>query len=481
MDVHITLSRRGELAASVYRQLRAAILDGRLRTGDRLPATRELAERLEVSRNTVLDAFGLLVAEGFVVGKVGAGTYVADASALSPRRAPSGPSMRPSRRWKLAAATAASRHDVRYDFGIGAPDPSLFPWDEWRGAVSHQLRGRRRFPGYPTPEGDPTLRTAIARHIGLSRSVVAGADDIVITSGAQQALDLVARVLIEPGATVAVEEPGYPPAHRAFAAAGARIIPIPVDAEGLDVSRLPRTTRLVYVTPSHQFPLGMPMSLPRRLALLSWAERHRAAIVEDDYDCELRFDGRPLEPLQSLDRSGRVLYIGTFSKTLLPTLRIGFLVAPASILPALRAAKQLADSHNPLELQRALATLIDDGTFARHLRRVLRVYRGRRDRLLAALARHLDSFTPIAAPAGLHLAGMFPARTDTTALAARLFDDDVAVEPLAPYYRRRSRPGLALGFGLIDESAIDEGVRRIARALTRSLHLRSSLAPRQAG
>lgn len=465
MDVHITLSRRGELAANVYRQLRAAILDGRLRTGDRLPATRELAARLDVSRNTILDAFGLLVAEGFVVGNAGAGTYVAEATALVPRRAPEGSSLRPCRSWKLAAPSAGARHDVRHDFGIGAPDPALFPWDAWRSALAKQLRGRKRFAGYPAPEGEPALRTAIARHAGLARSVVAGAEDVIVTSGAQQAFDVVARVLVEPGATVAVEDPGYPPAHRAFAAAGARVVPIPVDAEGLDVARLPRETRLVYVTPSHQFPLGMPMSLPRRLALLAWAERHRAAIVEDDYDCELRFDGRPLEPLQSLDRSGRVLYVGTFSKTLLPTLRLGYLVAPAGIVPALRAAKQLADSHGPLEPQRALAALIDDGTFARHLRRVLRVYRGRRDRLLAALARHLPDFAPIAAPAGLHVAGWLPARTDAAALAARLLDDGVAVAPLAPYYRRRARAGLAFGFGLIAESAIDEGIRRVARAL----------------
>jgi len=386
MDLHVSLTRPGRLAADVYEQLRAAILDGRLRAGERLPATRELAERLAVSRNTVLDAYARLTAEGFLAGRIGAGTFVTATQPVQRAATPASP-LRPRPPWRALAWRPAERRGIARDFSVGAPDPALFPWDEWRRLVARRQRrpgNRRDGGGYAPPEGDAGLRAAIARHVGLSRSVRAGADDVLITSGAQQAFDLIARVLLEPHACVAVEDPGYPPAQLAFRAHGARVVPVPVDAEGLDVAALPREAKLVYVTPSHQFPLGTPMSLARRLALLAWAERHRAAIVEDDYDSEFRFDGRPLEPLHSLDRSGRVLYVGTFSKVLLPALRLGFVVAPAPLVPALRTARALADSHGAVAPQLALRELIDDGLFARHLRRLVRSYRERRDALVDA-------------------------------------------------------------------------------------------------
>jgi GntR family transcriptional regulator/MocR family aminotransferase len=464
MAVHITLGARG-LAADVYTQLRTAILDGRLRTGEALPATRSLARELGVSRNTVLHAYQRLIAEGFLDGKVGAGTFVCAPARLT-RRAPSG-ALAPRAVWRSLIAPAPSPTPVSHDFSLGSPDPALFPWDDWRRLVARELRGRRRTAGYPPPDGDPGLRAAIARHIGLSRAVRAGADDVLVSHGAQQALDLIARVLIEPGATVAVEEPGYPPAREAFTAHGARVVPVRVDAEGIVVERIPIHTKLVYVTPSHQFPLGTAMSLARRLALLAWAERHGAAIVEDDYDSELRFDGRPLEPLQSLDRAGRVLYVGTFSKVLLPTLRLGFVVAPPSLMPALHAAKRLADSHGALEPQRALRAFLDDGLFARHLRRVLRDYRERHAVLTAALAAQLaDRLTPLPAAAGLHVAAwLTDRRADDTAIAAAARAAGVAVEPLSAYFARTARPGLALGFGLVRARHIDAGIRALAGAL----------------
>jgi GntR family transcriptional regulator / MocR family aminotransferase len=276
-------------------------------------------------------------------------------------------------------------------------------------------------------------------------------------------------VLVDRGTCVAVEEPGYPPARRAFAAAGARIAPVPVDAEGLDVARLPAHARVVYVTPSHQFPLGTAMSLPRRLALLAWAERHGAAIVEDDYDSEFRFDGRPLEPLQSLDRSGRVLYVGTFSKVLLPSLRLGFVIAPPSLMPALRAARSLSDLHGAHAPQAALAALMADGSLARHIRRVLRTYRERRDRLVAALDRELArELTVLPGSAGLHLAAWFTdRRIDAAAVCRDAHAAGVAVQPVAPFYAGRPRAGLALGYGAIPRTAIDEGVRRLAACVRR--------------
>ncbi|HEU4727612.1 MAG TPA: PLP-dependent aminotransferase family protein [Kofleriaceae bacterium] len=467
MDVHISLPGTGQLTAGVYQQLREAILDGRLRGGDALPATRELARRLAVSRNTVIHAYQRLIADGFLEGRVGAGTFVTSAPALQRRSAPAGTALAPRAIWRGLPRELPARTAARHDFSIGAPDPALFPWDEWRRLVARQLRRRRRATGYPAPEGDPLLRAAIARHVGISRSVRAGADDVIVTSGAQQAFDLIARVLVEPGACVAVEDPGYPPARLAFHTLGARVVPVPVDGEGLDVAALPPAARLVYVTPSHQFPLGTPMSLARRMALLAWAERHGAAILEDDYDSEFRFDGRPLEPLQSLDRCGRVLYVGTFSKVLLPTLRLGFIVAPPSVMSGLAAAKLVADSHGALELQLALRELIDDGLFARHVRRLIRVYRERRERLAAALARHLcDAVVPLPSSAGLHTSVYLrDRRVDTTALAARALAAGVAIAPLGPYYHAAPRAGLALGYGLIAAQDIDAGIRGLAACL----------------
>lgn len=339
---------------------------------------------------------------------------------------------------------------------------------EWRSLIAKQWRGRRPPCGYGAPEGEPALRAAIARHVGVSRAVRADASNVIVTAGAQQAFDLIARVLVEPGATVAVEEPGYPPARRAFAAHGARIVPIAVDREGLVVAALPDDARVVYVTPSHQFPLGMSMSLARRLALCAWAQRHRAAIVEDDYDSELRYEGRPLEPLHSLDRSGRVIYVGTFSKILAPSLRLGFAIAPVSLLPALAAARSIADSHGPIEIQRALATLIDDGSLARHVRRVLRVYGERRARLIEALS-SIDALEVVPSGAGLHLAAMFrEARRASDAVVARAHERDVGVSSLRGYYAAQPREGLALGLGLIAANEIGEGVARLASALATS-------------
>ncbi len=470
MDLHVTLDPRRPLSAEVYRQLREAILDGRLRPSDPLPATRELAARLAVSRNTVTNAYQRLIAEGYVAGRVGSGTFVTAAGvrAHPPRRAPEG-ALEVPRRWQpLIEPPHAPEKAAECDFRLGLPDEKLFPWDEWRRLVARQLRSRSaRQAGYGDPAGLQRAREAIARHVGVSRSVRAGPRDVLITHGAQQALDLVGRLLIGPGTPVAVEDPGYPQARRLFRSLGAKIVPVPVDGEGLVVGALPGEARVVYVTPSHQFPLGMPMSLGRRLELLAWAEGHGAAIVEDDYDSEFRFDGRPLEPLQSLDRAGRVIYVGTFSKVLLPMLRLGFLIAPAPLLGGLVAAKRCADGQGSPVAEGALAQLIDDGQLARHVRRVRREYQARRERLLAALARWLgDELEPVPSAAGLHLAAVFrDPRVDPCRVARRSAELGVAVQPLSPYFLRRPRAGLGFGYGAVAPSRIDEGVRRLAAAI----------------
>ncbi|MCR6483626.1 PLP-dependent aminotransferase family protein [Amycolatopsis sp. OK19-0408] len=463
MDFHVSLAGRGDLSVRIYRQLRDAVLDGRLRAGERLPPTRELARRLAVSRNTVAVAYDRLTADGFLTGRVGAGTYVcASLPAPKPRSVPTASGPRPKAIWRsLPPAVTAPVREPRYDFRVGVPDAGLFPLETWRRFLARELRDR--VAHYADPAGHPPLRAAIARHAGVSRSVRAAADDVIVTQGAQQALDLLCRVLLSPGDRVAVEEPGYRQAKLLFASHGAEVVGVPVDGEGLDVAALPPRTKLVYVTPSHQFPLGTPMSLARRAALLAWASHADALVVEDDYDSEFRFSDRPLEPLQSLDRDGRVAYVGSFSKTLLPMLRLGFLVAPPSLRDALRQARQLADWHGDPVAQAALARFVDEGLFARHLRRATKVYAQRHERLVSALdSRFADRLRVVPSAAGLHLCAL--ADVDLEPIAARASAAGVAVQTLSDLCGGSPAPGLVLGYGSIPVAEIDAGLAALAEA-----------------
>jgi GntR family transcriptional regulator/MocR family aminotransferase len=440
------------------------VLDGRLSRGEPVPPTRELAATLGVSRNTVAVAYDRLVAEGFLDSRVGAGTFVnADSEGV----------YRPLPRTTLRARPVwgeltdpADPGAVEFDLRPGLPDARLFPHQAWRRSVArHPDDGR-----YGDPRGSIGARTAIAAHIATSRSVRATADDVVVTQGAQQALDLAGRVLLEPGDAIAVEDPGYPPARRLFASLGARVIPVPVDADGLVVSAIPADARAVYVTPSHQYPLGMPMTLARRVALVRWAEERDAAVIEDDYDSEFRFGGRAIEPLHSLDRidgGGRVLYIGSFSSTLLPALRLGFLIAPASLATAARLAKQLTDRQCALPAQDALANFIDEGLFARHLRRMRIQYQARRECVLAILQRDFGEWLmPIRSVAGLHVAARLRGRTfEDTAVTQRLRAAGVAMTPLSPLYAGRKRAGLVIGYGAVDPAEISHALARLHEIL----------------
>lgn len=445
VDWQLDAGPRGDRTTALYQQIRAAVLDGRLRPGDRLPPTRELAVLVRVSRGTVTAAYDRLTAEGFLEGRVGAGTFVA--AGVRPartRRAPSG-AARPREAFRGPAPTAESG-GYTADFTVGVPDPRLFPLPSWRRLVAAELRATRLPAGYADPAGHAGLRAAVARHLGLARGLRAGAEDVVVTNGAQQAFDLVGRVLIEPGAVVAVEEPGYPPVRRLWASLGARVQGVPVDAEGIVVERLPARARLVHVTPSHQFPLGAVLSARRRTALLEWAERRGAVIVEDDYDSEYRFADRPLEPLQARDAHGRVVYVGSFSKTLLPSLRLGFLVAPASLRPALVTARRLTDWHGDPVPQAALARFIDDGLLARHVRRTRNEYAARREALLRSLP-----WAPLPSAAGLHVAVLVEGAAE---IAARAAARGVRVETLDRYCADAPLDGLALGVGLVEPHQI---------------------------
>jgi GntR family transcriptional regulator/MocR family aminotransferase len=488
--IHVSLGGREELSAGIYRQLREAVLDGRFRPGERLPPSRELAGQLGVARNTVATVYERLTAEGFLTARVGSGTFVADRGTPRSRRAPIGPAVGPRPVWAEVAALPPLPGRP-FDFRVGVPDWRLFPLQTWRRLVNGALRAAvLRGGDYRDPAGYPPLRAAIARYIAVSRSVHCAAEDVLVTHGAQQAVDLIVRVLVEPGTTVAVEEPGYPPVRALLRAHGARVVGIPVDAEGIVVSAIPRAARMVYVTPSHQFPLGAVLSAARRAALLDWARRRGGVIVEDDYDSEFRFTDRPLEPLQSLDDSGRVIYVGTFSKTLLPMLRVGFLVAPASLQPALVVAKELSDWRGDLTTQVALHRFIDDGLLGRHIRRATRQYRDRRTAILDRLGSGLaDWLEPVPSAAGLHVCALarpgvrlavpgwvetlerYSARSaahDGHSARSAAHDGHSARSAVPDGHSAGGPPtGIVLGFGAIQPDQIGPGLTALRTALRR--------------
>jgi GntR family transcriptional regulator / MocR family aminotransferase len=482
---HVSLVGRTDLSGEIYRQIRQAILDRRLRPGERLSPTRELAAALTVSRSTVTVAYESLLAEGFATSHVGAGTFVSHQ--LEAKR-PASKTRRSTVRaiqvrgvWETIPLPTTFDGAARFDFRTGLPDASLFPHRAWRRVVARALLSREMAAGvYENPAGNWDMRAAIARHIGISRSVSGSPDDVIVTNGTQQALDIIARVLLEPGDVVAMEDPGYRPPKELFKALGARVIGVPVDSEGLVVEALPAEARVVYVTPSHQFPLGVAMSLSRRRALLAWAERHNAVVVEDDYDSEFRFGGRPLEPLQTLDSIGRVVYVGTFSKTLLPTLRLAFMVVPPSLREAAHKAKFVTDWHTATITQSALARFIDEGAFARHIRRVSRIYSERHEMLTVAIKRSFgDCLDLVPSSTGLHVTACARGASvdDIDAIVSRAFDLGVAIQTMSPCRVDRKPPaGLVLGYGAIETARIAEGLRRLRRCFDERMSRRLKAA-----
>lgn len=458
----------GGLADRLYRQLTAAIHEGRLAAGDALPPSRELATQLLISRSTVTLVYERLNAEGYTEARVGAGTFVADRPA-SPRAFRRRSAERPPGvEVRTAAAPAPSA--TAYDFRLGVPDATLFPLAAWRRHVLRELDSTATLTArYGSAAGPTLLREGIAHHLGIARSVSTDADGIVVTAGAQQAIDLLARVLLRPGDTVAVEEPGYPPVRAAFEAHGARVITMSVDDEGADPANLPANTRLVYVTPSHQFPTGVVMSRRRRLQLLDWAVTNGAVIIEDDYDSEHRFFDRPLEPMHVLDDDGVVAYVGTFSKALLPGLRVGYVIPPPDLIEPLCVARRIADWHGDLVTQGALARLLDSGEFAAHMRRARRTYRARHRMITETIAAELPDLRVLPSSAGLHLCAELPDAAAGTAhrVAQAAAVSGVAVETLGAYCAERPREGLVLGFGAIPLDHIPDGLRVLRATMRR--------------
>jgi GntR family transcriptional regulator/MocR family aminotransferase len=470
VEIHVSLLGRKDLAGEIYRQLRVAIVAGRLRAGDPLPPTRELARRLSVSRGTVAVAYDRLNGEGFVTSRVGTGTFVSQCIARGePVANAADGALRPRPVWEHIPVSAVFTAPARYEFRTGLPDAGRFPFQTWRQLMARELRAAAVGRGeYGDPAGHPALRSAIARYVGVSRGVAVTSGQVTVTNGTQQAFDLIARVLLAPGERVAVEDPGYAPVRRLFESLGLDVIGVPVDEQGLVVDAIPANARLVYATPSHQYPLGTAMSLPRRFALLEWADQHDAAIIEDDYDSEFRYGGRPIEPLCTLDSSGRVIYVGSFSKTMLPTLRVGFAAAPPALTGALRAAKYVTDWHTPLPTQAALARFIDEGDLARHIRKMRAVYRRRHDNITQALTGPLSGrLALLPSAAGLHVSAIAPALSagEMTEVARRALAAGVAVQPLSTFrITQPPRAGLALGYGAIETDDIGEGLRQLGRA-----------------
>ena len=356
---------------------------------------------------------------------------------------------------KLPPLPRFDRKPYSYNFGIGVPETSVFPWPAWRTILNSQLRAlKKRAQIYGDAAGYPPLREVISRYIGFSRAVACTPEDLIVTNGAQQAFALIARTLLQPGDVVAMESPGYPMARWLFLAQGLKVVDTPVDHEGLIVDALPTKAKLVYTTPSHQFPLGVVMPYRRKTALLEWASRRGAAIIEDDYDSEFRFDGRPLESLQSMDRSGVVLYVGTVSKTLFPDIRIGFIASPRPLTSALMTAKQLLDWHATVLMQMSVSMFMADGHLARHVRKMRRIYAERRATLMTALDGTLsDWVTPLPSPTGLHLAAYLKKGVSCDAVSAAAEAAGIKVRVITG--------AITFGYGAIDSARIQDGLTRL--------------------
>ncbi|WP_158501956.1 PLP-dependent aminotransferase family protein [Vitiosangium sp. GDMCC 1.1324] len=458
--------QRGDspLHVQLYDRIRQAILTGTLPPGARLPSARAMAQEACVARGTVDVAYARLTVEGFLVTRGAAGTFVTGALPLPPRGASLAP-VQPQR------AEPRAREALR-PFRIGIPAVAAFPVSTWSRVLGrHSRRARAADLAYSDSCGDSTLREAIAAHLAVSRGVITHADQVVITSGFHGALGLMAQALAKPGDQAWIEDPGYFRAHSALLLAGLRLAAVPVDAEGIDVARgvaLAPNARFAFVTPSHQMPLGMALSLPRRLALLAWARSSGAWIVEDDYDGEYQYASTPLPALKSLDDRGLVLYAGTFSKSMFPTLRLGFLVVPDKAREPLARVANLLHPAPPLALQRAAADFLGEGHFARHVRRMRTLYAERRAALLRALDELGSPYLQIEhATSGLHLLVRLTGVRDDAVVAHAealgLAPGSLSLHQASPAKERLD--GLLLGFAALPASRARDAVQRLARAI----------------
>ncbi len=472
----------------LHAQFVQAIRSGRLAPGTKLPPTRSAPAQFGIARNTAAELYHRLLNEGLLVARQGSGTFVAPAAAGSGQAQARNPDAlaalrinpvwldkdvaAPMRFWQDDAPAAAAPAPGPVELRPALVDSRLFPFEDFRRILARQLRSlENRPPSFRSPQGSQgnyRLRQAVTSHVAVTRAIACRADDVLVTAGAQQAFDLLARVLVVQGQTVvAVEDPGYPPLRAAFAAAGARVVPVPVDEEGLVVDAIPPEAAIVCVTPSHQFPLGVAMSPRRRQALLALARRKGAVIVEDDYDGEFRFDGGPLSALRTAEAADHVFYVGTFSKCMLPTLRLGFLIAPAWAMPALVTAKNCMDWHCPSFLQMAVGAFVADGHLTRHVRRMRQIYRQRRKVLADGLRQRFGaSLAPVPSAYGMHLTALLAPGHDGRDIAARMRERGYALHTLERYYMGSpERAGLVFGYGVAGPEQLESALACLATLL----------------
>jgi GntR family transcriptional regulator/MocR family aminotransferase len=477
----ITLDRKSEvpLIRQVYVAIREAIVSGALRAGAQVPSTRTLARELGVSRTTVVVAYDHLIAEGYIEPVSGAGSFVTsalrDAAGRSELQSSGVSDVRTSR----AARTYVAARRLTLEggataraFRIGEPDVREFPSALWARLLNRAWK--RHAPDalrYGPAGGSMRLRQEIAQYLAATRGVKSSAEQVILVRGAQQGLDLCARLLLDPGDSAWVEDPGYVIGRQVLRGVGAQIVPVPTDAEGLLVTEgksSAENARVAYVAPSNQFPLGSTMSLRRRVELLGWAASIGAWIIEDDYDSEFRYAGQPLTALQGLDSAGRVLYIGTFSKTLFPALRLGYVVVPPQLVEVFSAARSTIDHAASSVEQLALAEFLASGQFARHVRQMRTLYRNRHDALVEA-ARELGDLLRIEpARTGMHVVGWLPAGVSDQQVAAAALEAGLETLPLSAHcVTRELPPGLVLGFAAVDETAVRTAVPKLARVIER--------------
>jgi GntR family transcriptional regulator/MocR family aminotransferase len=487
IPVSVDLSRPTALQAQLFEQIRNLILSGKLKPGTPLPASRGLAEQLGVSRNTVLLAYERLTAEGYLQAREAVGTFVSfelPERCLAARAATPGPrapdDLAPRKRelaFRGRAQAVVNPHRLAIDFWVGRPDAHSFPLRTWRRLLNRALvTAGSKFTEYRDPTGMLELHRAIASHVALARGIDARPEQVIVVAGCQGGLNVAARLLIQPRARAAIENPCYQGAAFLFESYGAQLVPVPVDSDGLDVDALPAgpPIQLLYVTPSHQYPMGYTLSLERRLRLLDWAARAGTTILEDDYDSDFRYRGSPLTALMGLDRHGSVIYLGTFSKSMGAGLRLGYLIVPPQLVEAARTVKALLDNGHPWLEQAAMAAFLESGSYANHLRRIRQLYRARRDCLIESLRARFGEVDLSGQDSGMHLTWHLPSDLPRASEVQQL----AAVQGVGIYCLQSgaaydfdgcaySDSAIMLGYSSLDERQIRDGVERVAGALAR--------------
>lgn len=481
----------------IYERLRQAILSGELPARTRIPSSRALAQQLGISRMTIINAYDQLLAEGYLEGRIGAGTYVA---AALPEELMQAPKMQAVKRAALSRGLNLSKQgrlmaqgfkDVLLEhegtkfipFQNGLTAVSSFPFNIWARIAARQ---HRRVPSATLLNGDlaglRALRETLAAHLKSARGVACVPEQVIITAGTQQALALIAAVFLDPNDEIWMEDPGYSSARNLFALSRAKIIPVPVDEDGLNVKAAyerSKKPKLIYVTPSHQYPLGVTMSLARRLSLIEMARAAGAWIIEDDYDSEYRYGGHPLAALQGLDQEGRVLYVGTFSKTIFPTLKLGCLVVPTDLVDVFTSGRILSGAQPPLINQAILAKFIAAGHFARHVRRMRTLYEERQQLLVEEVKQQLGGLVEMRADdAGMHLVGWLPDYLDDREVARKAALQDVRFQSISDSsINKYPRNGLVFGYAAFDEKQIKHGVRKLTKVLQEMVRSQNDSSP----